>query len=406
MRDGWTETALGSVLKLSNKKLGPHKEEPEIFAISKYDGVVLAQDYFDRRIASKSLNGYKVIGPGDWVYSTIHIDEGSIAVNHFPFQGVVSPMYTSMIWDSRLHDCRFFEFLLKSDAALIRYQENAQGTVNRRRSLSWKAFSEMTFFVPPLAEQKRIVDVVSSIDAYIVALQQEADMAHTARNAVFHELLSAGGHDWTETTINEVLLVSIGGIWGGDIGTDELDVHVYRQTEFNDNGHLTVPSDAIRSITPNQLKSRRIQPGDILLQKSAGTPTLPGRVVRVPEGIESNSTCSNFLQLIRVDSKKCDPDFLFWELWFRHRSGGAFEFQRGTNIRNLDLNQYFAQSLHLPSFTEQRRIVEIVSSMDGVIQTTEQALTDAKNLRSGLLSDLLSGNHEIPASYDSLLGAA
>jgi restriction endonuclease S subunit len=112
------------------------------------------------------------------------------------------------------------------------------------------------------------------------------------------------------------------------------------------------------------------------------------------------------LQLIRVDSKKCDPDFLFWELWFRHRSGGAFEFQRGTNIRNLDLNQYFAQSLHLPSFTEQRRIVEIVSSMDGVIQTTEQALTDAKNLRSGLLSDLLSGNHEIPASYDSLLGAA
>ena len=53
-----------------------------------------------------------------------------------------------------------------------------------------------------------------------------------------------------------------------------------------------------------------------------------------------------------------------------------------------------------------QRIVEIVSSMNDVIQSTEQAVTDAKNLRSGLLSDLLSGNHEIPASYDSLLGAA
>jgi type I restriction enzyme S subunit len=62
--------------------------------------------------------------------------------------------------------------------------------------------------------------------------------------------------------------------------------------------------------------------------------------------------------------------------------------------------------ISLPPLDEQKRIVEIVSSMDDVIQTTEQAVTDAKNLRSGLLSDLLSGNHEIPASYDSLLGAA
>jgi type I restriction enzyme S subunit len=62
--------------------------------------------------------------------------------------------------------------------------------------------------------------------------------------------------------------------------------------------------------------------------------------------------------------------------------------------------------LSLPPLGEQKRIVEIVSSMDDVIQTTEKAFAEAKNLRSGLLSDLLSGEHEIPASYDSLLGAA
>ena len=50
--------------------------------------------------------------------------------------------------------------------------------------------------------------------------------------------------------------------------------------------------------------------------------------------------------------------------------------------------------------------MEIVSSMDEVIQSTEQAVVDAKNLRSGLLSDLLSGEHEIPESYDRFLKAA
>jgi hypothetical protein len=44
--------------------------------------------------------------------------------------------------------------------------------------------------------------------------------------------------------------------------------------------------------------------------------------------------------------------------------------------------------------------------MDDVIQAAERAVVEAKNLRSGLLSDLLSGEHEIPVSYDELLGAA
>jgi type I restriction enzyme, S subunit len=62
--------------------------------------------------------------------------------------------------------------------------------------------------------------------------------------------------------------------------------------------------------------------------------------------------------------------------------------------------------VNLPPLAEQKRISEIMSSLDEVILSTEQAVIDAKALRSGLLSDLLSGNHEIPASYDSLVGAA
>jgi hypothetical protein len=55
---------------------------------------------------------------------------------------------------------------------------------------------------------------------------------------------------------------------------------------------------------------------------------------------------------------------------------------------------------------EQQRIVDIMLSIDDVIRLTEQAVVEAKSLHSGLLSDLLSGDHEIPESYDRLLGAA
>jgi len=406
MRSGWRRVTLKFVFELSNKKLGAHATEPPVFAVSKYDGVVLANEYFDKRIASSRLDGYKLVNSDGWVYSTIHIDEGSISRNHFPYAGVVSPMYTTMRWIGRDDLASYFELLLTSDLAIRAYRDNAQGTVNRRRSVSWGTFSNLEFVVPSFQVQRRIVDLVSSVDSYIAALRQQADAARSARSAVLSELLSAVGDDWIQTTVGEVMSTSIGGIWGEDAGADELDVFVYRQTEFDDDGCLSMPSDAIRSVSRNQLKSRRLLAGDILLQKSAGTPNLPGRVVIVPPGIEENATCSNFLQLIRADATKCDSRFLFWELWLRHKSGGAFEFQRGTNIRNLDLKQYFAQSLQLPPLAEQQRIVEIVSSIDLAIQSTERAVADAKSLRSGLLSELLSGEHEIPESYDRLLGAA
>ena len=79
---------------------------------------------------------------------------------------------------------------------------------------------------------------------------------------------------------------------------------------------------------------------------------------------------------------------------------------RGATQRNINRAMLKEFAFLLPPLVEQHRIVEIVSSMDEVIQSTEQAVVKAQSLRSGLLSDLLSGEHEIPESYDRLLGAA
>lgn len=210
MRDGWVEISLSEIFRLKNQKLGSHQAEPSVFAISKYEGVILASDFFGKRIASKKLDGYKTLQCGDWVYSTIHIDEGSIAFNHFPYMGVVSPMYTTMTWSSDLNLPEYFELLLRSPDVITIYGQNAQGSINRRRSLSFQRFSQLNFIVPPLAEQKRIVDLISSVDSYIEALQQQVDKARKSRNAVLHELLTKGGKGWIETTLGELVSISTG----------------------------------------------------------------------------------------------------------------------------------------------------------------------------------------------------
>ena len=404
MREGWTETTLGSVFQLSNRKLGKLQEEPEIFAISKYEGVVLARDYFDRRIASQSLDGYKVIGPNDWVYSTIHIDEGSIAVNHFPFAGVVSPMYTSMIWDSLQHDSRFFEYLLKSDEALIRYQENAQGTVNRRRSLSWKTFSDLIFLVPPVAEQKRIVDVVSSVDTYIDSLQQQVDAARTARNAVLHELLESLSKFPVKKLKDLTTKIGSGATpRGGESVYLTSGITLIRSQNVHNSEFLHEGLVAIDDFAAKALNGVSVEPNDVLINITGAS---VARTCLVDETVLP-ARVNQHVAIIRTKKVELLPGFLLQILLGQTMNSYLLDISgSGTTRQAITKAQLEDLEIVVPPIAEQKRIVEIVSSMDDVIQATERAVVEAKNLRSGLLSDLLSGEHEIPVSYDELLGAA
>ena len=78
----------------------------------------------------------------------------------------------------------------------------------------------------------------------------------------------------------------------------------------------------------------------------------------------------------------------------------------GSTFKEISKSNVKSIKLELPPLPEQKRIVEIVNTIDEVISQTELTTSKAQNLRSGLLSDLLSGAHEIPESYDKVIGAA
>jgi restriction endonuclease S subunit len=62
--------------------------------------------------------------------------------------------------------------------------------------------------------------------------------------------------------------------------------------------------------------------------------------------------------------------------------------------------------IKIPPLSRQEEIVDLISGFQLTISHLEGSLNKTKTLRSGLLSDLLSGEHEIPASYDKVIGAA
>ena len=194
---------------------------------------------------------------------------------------------------------------------------------------------------------------------------------------------------WTETTLGDIAEVNMGQSPPGDTYNTEGIGMPFMQGSAEFGEHYPEPVKFCSA------PAKIAEIGDLLLSVRApvGDSNFANQRIAIGRGLATvrakRGADTNFLRLvIQLNTARL----------LATSGTGMFSSITGKNLREFGVN--------LPLLVEQKRIVEIVSSMDEVIQSTEQAVADAKNLRSGLLSDLLSGEHEIPASYDVFVGAA
>ena len=198
---------------------------------------------------------------------------------------------------------------------------------------------------------------------------------------------------WKTEKLSNLLAVSIGGIWGEEAGLAEIDVSVVRVTELKAHGRIDPRSAVTRSVTLKQLASRELQEGDLLLEKSGGGPNSPvGRVgYFFQEG--TRTVCSNFMQLMRPDSTKVLPKYLFYFLDAFHSNGGTIPMQTATtNIRNIKTPRYMDIDVPVPSIDEQHKIVELLedqlSRLDAALSDVKQAKTKAAQFRRSYIHEM------------------
>jgi hypothetical protein len=77
-----------------------------------------------------------------------------------------------------------------------------------------------------------------------------------------------------------------------------------------------------------------------------------------------------------------------------------------TGVPGLNRDRAYSLKCRVPELKVQMEIVEMISHLDRYIESMDGTIQNVINLRSGLLSNLLSGAHEIPASYDKVMDAA
>ena len=160
--------------------------------------------------------------------------------------------------------------------------------------------------------------------------------------------------------LRELLVLHDTGVWGPE---DEAEgISVLRSTNFRPDGSIRFENLTYRSIELSKRVSKRLEPNDIILEKSGGGPKQPVGRVCLFRGHHIAHAFGNFTARLRVEQTIVEPEYLFWCLRYLHLSGVTLGYQKHTSgIRNLETKRYLSHLIPLPPLDDQRRIIGILN---------------------------------------------
>jgi|GEM_PF-114500 len=178
-----------------------------------------------------------------------------------------------------------------------------------------------------------------------------------------------------EAKINELITATISGEWGEEAIIGE-GVKVIRTANFTNLGVINFENIVYRKIDPNKINQKKLLVGDIIIEKSGGSPSQPvGRVVFFEYMGDEDFLCNNFTAILRPNSKKVYPKFLFYLLYIGHIRGRTLMYQnKTTGILNLKLDKYLNEKINLPSLSEQIKITTILSKAEVLIKKRKETV--------------------------------
>lgn len=193
-------------------------------------------------------------------------------------------------------------------------------------------------------------------------------------------------------TLRELVAEQIAGYWGETPGLTETGQQyilcsVIRNTDFDNDFNLNLV-DVARRLLPIETYERiKLKAGDLLLEKSGGSPAQPvGRIALITNE-QDGYAFSNFVQLLRIHKNECLPEYLFTYLRTIYRLGYMEYIQnQTTGIRNLILDEFMSISVPIPlDLTIQEKIAS----------EAMKKVQKAKNLRQEIIDSIEKAKTEV-----------
>jgi len=402
--DGWRFRSLGEVLEEVDIRARNYAGGIglPVLSLTKNHGLILQSERFNHRVATEDVSDYKVVERESIVYNPYVLWEGAVHALWHQVAGLVSPVYP--VWRAVEADPYFLDCLLKTAHLMEAYERVCSGVVKRRRSISKTTFQNLTALVPPISEQRVIVQALRAVQEARDAHRRELDAERERKSALTTHLFTFGGGcepddtretefgrvpaRWPTMLLSECAYVQTGAAKGRKF-VDSIELPYLRVANVQD-GYLDLSEIKTISIGRSEKERYRLRAGDVVLTEGGDFDKLGrGSVWRgeVPDCVHQNHIFA-----VRVNRECLLPDF------FAYLSGNAYGkayflsvAHKTTNLACINTTKLKAFPVLVPPLEEQERIVAALSACDRKIAalTMEAVLHD--ELFRAMLEDLMTG---------------
>ena len=402
----------------------PVREQDEVVTCFR-DGLVTLRKNRRLRGFTESIQeiGYQGIRRGDLVIHGMDAFAGAIGVADSDGKG--SPVY-SVCEANAGFDPRYYALTLREMARNGWIQALAKGIRERSTDFRYESFASQLLPVPPQVEQTAIVRFMDYIDRRvgrcIRAKQNLIGLLGEQKQAIIHRAVTRGldpsvrlkssgvewlgyvPEHWERKRIRACLTDMRAGIWGDDPTTENQADHVVclRVADF-DLARLRVSESKLttRAVSAGARNSRRLIPGDILLEKSGGGDAEPvGRVVLYDGQVAPHAITSNFIVRLRPDATFIAAEFLLLVLATMQSTRRNVPWiKQTTGIQNLNERAYLSLAIAVPPVAEQEKILarlrSVLRTVDQGIERSTQEINLLREYRTRLIADLVTGEVDV-----------
>jgi type I restriction enzyme S subunit len=269
-------------------------------------------------------------------------------------------------------------------------------------ALSGSHVENLRIPLPPLPEQKKIAEILSTADQAIEKVDEAIDKTQKLKKGLMQDLLTKGiGHrefketkmgripkEWEVKKLGEVIALCQYGLSSKMSQAGE-----YPIIKMDDIVNGNVVPDKVKYINLDKKKFEnfRLEKGDILFNRT-NSYELVGRT-----GIfllDGEYVFASYLIRLRPKGEVADSFFLTSYLIFSNEKLRRLA-TRAVHQANINATTLQRVMVLIPPLPEQQKIAEILSTVDERLELLRKRKGRLKRTKKGLMNDLLTGNKRV-----------